>query len=100
MNLGNSFISDGGVQPYESRINVTVNKAGANATCEFVDVSGIYEANAEVGKTEVCALVTAEGVWRNGQGTVTGANNGDPTVTGGNAMLRCQFKAADFTPNP
>lgn len=83
-----------------SSIHIVTNKQGVNATCKFIDESGRYEANAEVGYTDNCRLFTESGVWTNGTGTLTAAANNAPDGSdGGNVTVRCKFKAGDFTPN-
>jgi hypothetical protein len=91
---GNTFISN-----TETTIHVAENKNGANATCRFLDVSGVYEDNAETGDIERCFLATEDGtIYDEGTGSVTAAANNDDTfddgdgLDGGNTTMRCQFK--------
>jgi len=86
--------------PYVGEFHVTENKNGANATCNFIDGSGAYEMNAEVGYTQNCELWTADGTYYGGGiGTVTvAANNAKDDSNGGNGMIRCKFKNSDQAP--
>ena len=87
---GNSFISSG-----TGSVQVTENKNNVVARCQFTDVSGIYETNAEVGySSDVCSLVTEDGtVYTGGRVQVTAAaNNAEDGSDGGNVTIHCFFK--------
>ena len=79
-------------------IHVTQNKNMIKATCKFLDTSGAYEDNAEVGPVENCTLITEDGtVYEGGTGHLTSAENLELTVedlyfgSGGNTTLKCTF---------
>ena len=70
------------------------NKNFVHVTCRFTDLSGIYEANAEVAyTTDNCrARVEPGGGLTGGSGrAVAAANNAADGTDGGNAMLKCTF---------
>jgi hypothetical protein len=79
-------------------IRVVMNKNMIKATCTFLDTSGAYEGDAEIGVIENCRLVVdAETVYDGGTGRVTSAANivdeveGLPFGTGGNTTIQCTF---------
>ena len=86
--VGNIYIRGAG-----ATVHVVTGRAGARATCRFTDISVVNEANAEVGYTTACTLVTAAGTWSGGTGRVTSAANISDRSDGGNSMIRCRFDA-------
>ena len=80
----------------DATTHVVINKKNAVATCKFIDTSGVFEANAEVGDIDgVCSLITSDGTFINGSGkVVAAANNGDQVteITGGNTTIHCKFE--------
>jgi hypothetical protein len=96
--MGNIVISNSGWGD-PARIRISSNKNMVNVQCKFIDVSGVYETNAEVGDIINCRLLTDMGQYTDGVGkVVAAANNG--SNDGGNVTLHCRFDATSFIPNP
>ncbi len=90
---GNFYISGTDV-----KTNFVVNKNRINATCKFVDTSGIFEKNAETAKIESCTINTGTGLYLGtGQVTASSENASKATDdTGGNVTIKCAADAADI----
>jgi hypothetical protein len=89
---GNLFIDNSGA-PDSASFKVIINKNMVKASCKFVDISGVFEKNAEVGDILDCTLITEEGSYFNGTGQVVSAANFNKDVTtGGNTTISCTFK--------
>jgi len=74
-------------------IRVVENKNRVKVICRFLDTSGIYEANAEVGYTDDCTYRSAGVTLTNGTGRVTAAaNNAKDGSNGGNVTVQCTFE--------
>jgi hypothetical protein len=93
---GNSVISDA-FSNGETTFKVVENKNFLIASCKFTDTSGVYEANAEVGKITGCSVYLEDGrEYFDGTGSVTAAANNDPDgADGGNVTIRCKFAKDD-----
>jgi hypothetical protein len=81
------------VRDEDATVHVVVNRNGVGATCCFTDISRLIEANADVGYTDACTLVTDAGTWSDGIGRVTSAVNISDRSDGGNSIM-CRFDAA------
>lgn len=89
---GNMFISNAASKDSTS-YKVVINKNQVVASCKFLDTSGIYEKNAEVGDIVACTLITDDGTFTDGIGqVVSAANNTENGTVGGNTTIKCWFK--------
>jgi hypothetical protein len=72
-----------------------MNKNFVLATCQFLDTSGAYEMNAEVGYTDNCSITTEDGTtYGPGTGTATAAANHEENP-GGTVNFRCKVPVGE-----
>lgn len=84
-------------------VHVVENKKGkVKATCKTIDISGVWESNAEVGYSTDCYLETADGAWSGGKGKMVAAANTpscpDDEEPCSNATMTCKFDEDDQVP--
>ena len=77
----------------QASVRVTTTPNWVHVTCRFTDISRLIEANAEVGHTDACTLVTEAKVFTGGRGTATSAANVSERADGGTSMVRCHFRS-------
>lgn len=76
----------------DATVRVLTNPNWVHATCRFTDMSALIEANAEVGHTEACTLVTETTTYSNGWGIASSAANISERAEGGNSFVSCRFR--------
>ena len=76
----------------DATVRVLSNPNWVRVTCRFTDMSALIEANAEVGHTEACTLVTETTTYVGGWGIATSAANVSERAEGGNSVAMCRFR--------
>lgn len=75
----------------DASVRVQANRNGVHVTCRFTDMSHLIEANAELGYTDACELVTETTALTGGWGIATSAANLSERAEGGNSFVMCRF---------